>query len=404
MGEELAAARGRPAQSAAQAGGVDREQDQAMLAGAVSCRAFFDLRGGREMNEAVGRILVGTGVAPRRQGGAPLLFATHVINQGRRHRGDANASFGAPTSLNATPRSEPGARGFFGVHARRLRVYADFMKALTYIDGIWHEGNPPLLGPMSHATWQSSIVFDGARAFEGCTPDLDRHCKRVVRSAHNLGLAPMLTCGEIEELARDGVRQFARGTELYIRPMFFAEEGFIVPLPESTRFALSVYEAPLPSAKGFSVCLSSFRRPAADMAPTDAKASCLYPNSARALSEALGRGYDNAVVLDPEGNVAEFATSNLFCVKAGVAHTPVANGTFLAGVTRQRVIQLLRDAGTTVHERSIGFAEVLAADEVFSTGNYGKVLPITRVEKRDLQPGPVYSRARELYWDFAHRG
>ncbi len=80
------------------------------------------------------------------------------------------------------------------------------------------------------------------------------------------------------------------------------------------------------------------------------------------------------------------------------------NGTFLAGVTRQRVIQLLRDAGTTVHERSFGFAEVLNADEVFSSGNYGKVIPVTRVEKRDLQPGPVYTRARELYWEFAHRG
>src|SRR5437660_1437330 len=120
-------------------------------------------------------------------------------------------------------------------------------KALTYIDGIWHEGNPPLLGPMSHATWQSSIVFDGARAFEGVMPDLDKHCERVVQSARNLGLAPMLTAGEIEELGRDGVRQFARDAELYIRPMFFAEEGFIVPLPESTRFALAVYEAPLPS-------------------------------------------------------------------------------------------------------------------------------------------------------------
>ncbi len=140
------------------------------------------------------------------------------------------------------------------------------MRALTYIDGIWHEGNPPLLGAMSHATWQSSIVFDGARAFEGVTPDLDKHCKRVVQSARNFGLAPMLTCGEIEELARDGVRQFPSDAELYIRPMFFAEEGFIVPLPESTRFALSVYEAPLPSAKGFSVCLSSFRRPAAGTA------------------------------------------------------------------------------------------------------------------------------------------
>src|ERR1700682_2578449 len=156
-------------------------------------------------------------------------------------------------------------RPIFGVHGAFVPVYAFGMKAVTYIDGLWHEGNPPLLGSMTHATWLSSIVFDGARAFEGCTPDLDKHCERVVQSARNLGLQPVLTAGEIEECARDGVRQFPRGSELYIRPMFFAEQGFIVPLPESTRFALSVYEAPLPSAKGFSVCLSSFRRPTPDM-------------------------------------------------------------------------------------------------------------------------------------------
>lgn len=277
------------------------------------------------------------------------------------------------------------------------------MKALTYIDGLWHEGNPPLLGSMTHATWLSSIVFDGARAFEGCTPDLDKHCERVVQSARNLGLGPMLTAGEIQELARDGVRRFPRDAELYIRPMFFAEQGFIVPLPESTRFALAVYDAPMPSPKGFTVCLSSFRRPAPDMAPTNAKASCLYPNSARAISEALGLGFDNAIVLDHEGKVAEFATSNLFFVKDGVVHTPAVNGTFLAGVTRHRVIQLLRQARLTVHERTVGYAEVLNADEVFSTGNYGKVLPVSRVDKRDLQPGPVYARAREMYWDFAHK-
>src|SRR5258707_7682240 len=184
--------------------------------------------------------------------------------------------------------------GFLACTASESGSMLTPMKALTYIDGIWHEGNPPLLGAMTHATWLSSIVFDGARAFEGCTPDLDKHCERIVQSARNLGLQPMLTAGEIEEFARDGVRQFPRASELYIRPMFFAEQGFIVPLPESTRLALSVYEAPLPSAKGFSVCMSSFRRPAADIAPTDAKASCLYPNSAPALSEAHCRGYDHA--------------------------------------------------------------------------------------------------------------
>jgi len=275
-------------------------------------------------------------------------------------------------------------------------------KAFTYIDGTWREGNPPLLGPLTHATWLSSIVFDGARAFEGVAPDLDLHCQRVVNSAKAFDLVPMLTAGEIEELCRDGIRRFPHGAELYIRPFFFAEEGFILPVAESTRFALTIFEAPMPKPNGFSVCLSRYRRPAPDQAPTDAQASCRYPNSARALREALGKGFDNAVVLDPDGNVAELTTSNLFIVKDGVAITPAPNGTFLAGITRARVIQLLRQASVPVEERTVRWEEVLDADEVFSAGNYGKVLPVTRVEKRDLQPGPVYRRAREMYWEFAH--
>jgi branched-chain amino acid aminotransferase len=82
----------------------------------------------------------------------------------------------------------------------------------------------------------------------------------------------------------------------------------------------------------------------------------------------------------------------------------VPNGTFLNGITRQRTIKLLRQAGITVHERTISRADVLDADEVFSTGNFGKVLPITKVEDRHLQPGPIFTRARELYWQFAHGG
>jgi branched-chain amino acid aminotransferase len=277
-------------------------------------------------------------------------------------------------------------------------------KALTWTEGRWLEGNAPLLGAMSHATWLSSIVFDGARAFEGVTPDLDLHCRRAVCSAKALGLEPVLTAGEIEELAREGLRQFQKDAELYIRPMFFAEEGFIVPVAESTRFAITIHEAPMPKPCGFSACLSRFRRPGADMAPNDAKASCHYPNSARAMRDAMGRGFDNAVVLDPDGHVAEFASSNLFIGKDGEVHTPAPNGTFLNGITRQRVIQLLRRAGVRVHERTLAFEDVLDADEVFSTGNWGKVQPVTRVEKRALQPGPLYRRARGLYWDFAHTG
>ena len=134
---------------------------------------------------------------------------------------------------------------------------------------------------------------------------------------------------------------------------------------------------------------------------TEAKAGALYPNVARCVRDALEQGFDNAVVLDGNGNVAEFASANLFLVRDGVAVTPIANGTFLAGITRSRVIDLLREAGVGVEERRVTFEEVKAADEVFSTGNYGKVLPCTQVEDRDLQPGPVYRKARELYFDWA---
>jgi branched-chain amino acid aminotransferase len=136
--------------------------------------------------------------------------------------------------------------------------------------------------------------------------------------------------------------------------------------------------------------------------PVDAKAGCLYPNNARCLFEAQARGYDNAVVCDMLGNVAELATSNIFMAKHGVVLTPVANGTFLAGITRQRVIGLLRGAGVTVVEKTLSYAEFEGADEIFSTGNYSKVVPVTRIGDRKLEFGPLYTKARELYWAFAH--
>jgi branched-chain amino acid aminotransferase len=279
------------------------------------------------------------------------------------------------------------------------------METIHYIDDKWVDGEPLLLGPLTHATWMASVVFDGARAFEGVAPDLDLHCQRLIASALSFGLKPLYSAEEVETIAREGIAKFPDGAALYIRPMYFAEKGaqfFVAPDPESTRFCLSIFEREMPEPGNMSVCLSSFRRPAPDMAPTDAKASCLYPNSARALMEATKRGFDNAVVLDPDYNVAELATANVWIGKDGVAHTPAANGTFLNGVTRQRVAALFRAAGIEVEERTITWDEVMAADEVFTTGNLSKVMPITRVEDRELQPGPLFRRARELYWEFAH--
>jgi branched-chain amino acid aminotransferase len=275
------------------------------------------------------------------------------------------------------------------------------LKSVTYVDGAWNEGSTPLVSSLDHAVWLGSTIFDGARAFDGFAPDLDRHCARAVGSAQSLGMTVPVTAAQIEGLAWEGIRKFPTEAVLYVRPMFFSTAGFVVPESEGTRFALVVHELPFPEAPSLTACLSSFRRPAPDSAPTDAKAACLYPNVARMLREARERGFDSSVVLDQSGDVAELANSNLMLVKDGIVSTPAANGTFLAGITRGRVIQLLQDDGYEVHERRVSFDDVLAADELFSTGNYAKVWPVTRIESRKLEIGPVAERARELYFAFS---
>ena len=283
-----------------------------------------------------------------------------------------------------------------GAHSSRSKT------SWTFFDGKWLAGNPLFMGPMTHAPWLGSCVFDGARAFEGVAPDLDQHCARLIRSARSFGLKEVVSAKELEDIALEGIAKFPKAAELYIRPMSWAEDGFVDVDPETTRWSVSVYESPLPEPNGFSVTCSPYRRPSLEYAPTDAKAACHYPNSARAMREARGRGFDNAVMLDALGNVSELATANIMYARDGEVHTPVQNGTFLVGITRNRVLRLLRRIGVKVHERSLRWQEFLEADEVFSTGNYGKVMPVTRVEHRELQPGPLAKRARELYWAYAH--
>ena len=260
-----------------------------------------------------------------------------------------------------------------------------------------------MLGPMVHSLWMASAVFDGARAFSGLVPDLARHCARVVSSAQSFGMTPEFSPAKIEVLTWTGIDMFDAGAELYIRPLFYFADGFVTPDLESTSFMLTLFESPMPVWHGTKACLSSFRRPSPEMAPTTAKASCLYPNVARAMLEARKRGFDIAVMLDGLGNVAEFSTSNLFIVKNQVVRTPLANGTFLAGITRARVMELLELNGVVVAEETLKFDDVLDADEVFLTGNYPKVLPVVRIEDRDYQEGPMSRLARDLYFSFAER-
>lgn len=275
----------------------------------------------------------------------------------------------------------------------------------TYFEGRWHEGDIPVMRAADHGIWQGSSVFDGARLFDGVTPDLDLHLARVNRSAEALMITPTVSADEMLDIAREGLRPYGRGQAVYIRPMYWAVDGSelgVAPAENSTAFALCLEEVPMPPAGAqTTLTRTRFRRPVLEDAVCNAKAGCLYPNNARMLVEAKHKGFGNALVADAMGNVAETATANVFMVKDGVVFTPIANGTFLSGITRARHIANMRADGIEVRETVLTFADFEAADEVFLSGNFAKVTSVARLDDTIYRSRRMTDHVRALYMDWA---
>ena len=261
-------------------------------------------------------------------------------------------------------------------------------------------------GARTHAIWLGSSVFDGARVFEGVTPDLDLHCARVNASAKTMYLKPTMAADEIDRPDPRRHEEISQGRHALRAADVLGRAGgplSMPPDPDSTRFALTLYDSPMRKPEGFSVTLSPFRRPTHETAPVDAKAGCLYPNNARALFEAQSRGFDNCLVCDVarqrrrarqfervhgQGRRRVHADPQRHLPRR---HHPPARD---RAVARRR-----RDAWS---RRVLRYADFENADEIFSTGNASKVMPVNRIGERSLQPGPLFRKARELYWDYAH--
>ena len=275
----------------------------------------------------------------------------------------------------------------------------------TYFNGTWHDGDLAVMRAADHGSWLGTSVFDGARFVNGLMPDLDLHCERVNQSARALMITPTVDTNTMVEIVKDGLSAYAPGAAVYIRPMYWAIHGdasAIMPSPDATGFAICLEEIPMaPDTASVTLGRTRFRRPVLEDAVVNAKAGCLYPNNARMLADVRARGFGNALVADALGNVAESATANVFMVRDGVVQTPVANGTFLAGITRARHIANLRADGVEVQECVLGFQDFAEADEVFLSGNMNKVTAVTGFEDISYQTGPITKRVRELYWDWA---
>lgn len=275
----------------------------------------------------------------------------------------------------------------------------------TYFDGQWHDGDVMIMQAADHGAWLGSSVFDGARMVNGLTPDLRAHCARVNRSAEALMLRPTVTTDEMLEIVAEGLSAYTPDQAVYIRPMYWGIDGdatAIVPQPDKTGFAICLETIPMaPKDAAVTLTRTRFRRPVLEDAVINAKAGCLYPNNARMLAEARSKGFNNALVADALGNVAESATANVFMIRDGEVFTPIANGTFLAGITRARHMANMRADGMAVHECVLSFEDFHDADEVFLSGNMNKVTPVKAFDDHHYQIGPVTRRVREMYWDWA---
>ena len=276
----------------------------------------------------------------------------------------------------------------------------------TYFEKNWHKGNIPIMNAADHGSWLGSTVFDGARYFNGVAPDLLAHCERLNQSAKAMGLVPTYSEKEIYDLILEGLTSYTKQSAVYIRPMYWGiGNGYsaIVPDGANIGFCICLEEIPMASdANTTTLTRTSFHRPILTDNLCNAKAGCLYPNNARMLQEASTKGFNNALVADAVGNVAETATSNVFLVKDGEIFTPIPNGTFLAGITRSRHIQNLKSDGYQVNECVLKFEDFSRADEVFLTGNMTKITPVSLFDDIKYEIGPVTKRARSLYFDWAN--
>ncbi len=159
-------------------------------------------------------------------------------------------------------------------------------QTFTFLDGEWLEGNHPIVGARTHAFWLGTSVFDGARAFEGVTPDLDQHCARLNRSAKVMCLKPTMTVEAMLALTREGMKKFKPGAELYIRPMYWAEHNSptsaVSPDPVRPAFACASTRRLCPS-------LPAYRSPARPM-PSRSQSPCRStPRPAASIPTMRGR-------------------------------------------------------------------------------------------------------------------
>ncbi len=285
---------------------------------------------------------------------------------------------------------------------------------LIWFDGEmvpWREAKVHVL---THTPHYGMGVFEGVRAYKTDSDTaifrLQDHTNRLFDSAHILGMKIPFDRATLNEVQRTVVRKNGLRTA-YIRPMcFYGSEGMGLRADNLRVHCIvaawewGAYLGKENMEKGIRIKTSSFTRHHVNITMCKAKANGNYMNSMLALQEALMDGYDEALLLDPEGYVSEGSGENIFIVKNGALYTPDLTSA-LDGVTRRTLMVLAEDLGIPVHEKRISRDEVYIADEAFFTGTAAEVTPIRELDNRAIGEGvrgPVTKQLQRLYFDVVH--
>ena len=269
----------------------------------------------------------------------------------------------------------------------------------------WREAKIHVL---SHALHYASAVFEGERVYGGEVFKLTEHSERLAYSAEVMGFDMPYSVAEIDQATRDTVAALGIA-EAYVRPLAWRGSEMMGVSAQDCRINLAIAAWPWPSyfspearLKGIRLKTSKWRRPAPDTAPADTKAAGLYMICTLSKHEAEAEGFDDALMLDYRGRVAEGTGANIFLVRGGVIHTPVPD-CFLDGITRRTVIELARARGWEVVERTIMPPELANADEVFLTGTAAEVTPVGQIDDYTYTPGDVSKTLMEDYDNLVNR-
>jgi len=267
---------------------------------------------------------------------------------------------------------------------------------------------------LTHTLHYGMGVFEGVRAYKTAQGPavfrLQAHTDRLFRSAHILDMALPYDKATVNDAVIAAVGENALESA-YIRPMcFYGSEGMGL-RADNLRVHVMVaawswgsYLGEGNMERGIRVKTSSFTRHHVNVTMCKAKANGHYINSMMALKEALSCGYEEAMLLDPEGYVAEGSGENIFIVRDGVLHTPDLTSA-LDGITRDTIFELAAEIGLSVREKRITRDEVYVADEAFFTGTAAEVTPIREVDGRAIgngARGPITERLQTLYFDQVH--